>query len=320
MHPSRLKGTKMGTAIVVAAMVGFALLLVATVTLVIMNWSEKTLAPVLSILLVGTATTLAAVLVSLKPSSLESAFATSVVLDTSEGAPPLVIPSLGTNPKTASRLSELSRLGHPARNQDGKTVITIEKPTTEDQRFTFCGELLQYRIFQIIKALQRGGWAVGQGLGGAFASVSRPMRLSHVQDYPGKTFLDVVAANRFSNSDMERFHWEYGHLPLPRNTSTTLIHVPSSPATGPEKFIVRLHKPLFFNIDIVAEAMGATGPGVLPLGLVLQPEIAARCQTYQLQVTMQASFEWITAGNAQTQEYKDWADWLFSGLKEKLTD
>ena len=67
----------MATTIFATAIGGFVLLLAATITLVVLNWSEKTLAPVLSIALVGTATTLATVLLSLKESTLESAFATS---------------------------------------------------------------------------------------------------------------------------------------------------------------------------------------------------------------------------------------------------
>ena len=58
--------SRMATTIFVAAIGGSALLFVATVALVVLNWSEKTLTPFLSILMVGTATTLAALLVTLK--------------------------------------------------------------------------------------------------------------------------------------------------------------------------------------------------------------------------------------------------------------
>lgn len=146
------------------------------------------------------------------------------------------------------------------------------------------------------------------------------MKLSSLQDYPGKTFLSVVASNRFSDSDMERFGWEHGHIPLPKNTTVGLIHIATSQAAGVEKFVVRLDKPLFFRIDFVIEPLLATGMGILPAGLVLPPESAARSQTYQFRVTMQATFEKITAGNSQTQEYKDWANWLFSGVKDTLSD
>jgi len=121
----------MATLIIAAAIVGFVLLLTATVGLVSLNWSERIYAPALSILLVGIATVLAAVVVTLKSTTIESAFTTSVVLDSNEGVPPL----LGLDPdnlRLTSRLQELSSLGQPGINVDGKTVITIQKPTPEN--------------------------------------------------------------------------------------------------------------------------------------------------------------------------------------------
>jgi len=292
--------------------------------LVVLNWSEKTLAPVLSILLVGTATTLAAVLVSLKESTVESAFASSVVFDTVDGAPAWVNfdPS---SPKITSRLSESFGLGRPKTNRDGKWVSTIEKPTNAGDRFAFCGELLQYQLLRTVEELQRGGWWVHWVSGAQITTVSKPMRLSRLQDYPGKTFLGIVAVNRFSDSDLERFKWEHGHFPLPKGTRVTLIHVASSPASGPEKFILRLKKPLFFEMDFVVEPIVTTGTGEppigwLPPGVRLAPELAARCETYEFQITMRATFERVTAGNSEAQEYKDWADWLFSRVRDELSD
>jgi hypothetical protein len=315
----RPKEVNMATMILAAAIGGFVLLLGATITLVFLNWSEKTLTPVLSILLVGTATTLVAVLVPLKESTIESALSTSVVLDTVEGAPVMVIPD-PKSPKITSRLSELVGLGRPAINRDGKAVITIEKPTNVDERFAFCGELLQYQLLRTVEKLQRGGWKVGNIFGASTATVNKPMKLSEIQDYPGKAFLSVVAGNRFSNSDMERFGWEHSHFPLPRKTKVNFVRVPSSPTSGPEKFILRLKKPLFFEIDFVVEPLAGTGKGVLPAGLALAPELTARCETYHFQVTMRATFERLTAGNSQTQEYKDWANWLFSGVRDNIGD
>jgi len=310
----------MATVIIAAACVGFLLLFGATLALVFLNWSEKTLAPVLSILVVGTATTLAAVIVSLKSATVESAFTTSVVLDTAAGTPPFVNVDQN-NPRLSDRLSGFIRLGQPAINQNGKTIVTIQKPNDEGERFTFCGELLQYHLLRTIESLQRGGWKAGMLYGASTATVTKPMRLSNTQDYPGKTFLSVVAANRFSNSDMERFGWEHGHLPLPKDTKITLIHLLPAITKGTEKFIVRLEKPRFFVIDFTVEPLLGTGMGILPKGVsTAAPEIAARCQTYQFQVTMHATFEWITAGNQQTQEYKDWAPWLFSNLQDRIGD
>ena len=126
----------MATIIFATAIGGFVLLLAATITLVVLNWSEKTLAPVLSIALVGTATTLATVLLSLKESTLESAFATSVVLDTVQGGPPMVMPD-PTNTKMTARLAELFRIGHPAVNRDGKTIVTVKMPTNAARNLDF---------------------------------------------------------------------------------------------------------------------------------------------------------------------------------------
>ncbi len=194
---SHLKEAKMATIIIVVATAGFVLLLAATITLVALNWSEKTLAPVLSILLVGTATTLATVLVTLKESTVESAFPTSVVIDTNEGAPPSLIPD-ESNPKLTSRLSELARLGRPSVNRDGKAIITIQRPTSEDERFRFSGELLQYQLLHAIEKLQRGGWKAGMIFGASTATINNPMKLSNSQNYPNEELLAIAASNRFS--------------------------------------------------------------------------------------------------------------------------
>jgi len=83
---------------------------------------------------------------------------------------------------------------------------------------------------------------------------------------------------------------------------------------------LRLQKPLFFTIDFEVEPLLGTSIGVLPKGVVLTPELAAKCESYQFQVTMRAKLEKITASNWQTHEYKDWANSLFSGLRDNLAD
>jgi len=299
--------------------IGFALLFAVTIVLVLLNRSEKVLAPVLSILLVGTAATLAAVLAILKESKKEASFVTSVVLDTVAGAPAFITSDQG-DPKLTQRFSDLFLLGRPAVRRNGDAIITIAKPNTEDESFTYCQELLQYHVFHTIEKLQRGGWRVVQTGRNVKATVSVPMKLSRVEDYPGRKFLPIVASNRFSNSDGERIWWEHGHFPLPKNATVSLIHQSSSPSTGTEKHVIRFEKPLFFQIDFAIEPLGATGEGVLPEGLHVNVETTAHWRTYPFQVTLRATFDKITACNWQTEEYKSWADWLFSGLRESLAD
>ena len=153
--------------------------------------------------------------------------------------------------------------------------------------------------------------------GASTSTVSLPMRMSSVKPYPKDELYKAIANNRFSNSDMERFHWDHTQLLLPRGTVLSLIHDAPS-FGGAERYTLRLRRPLFYQIDFVVEPFLSTGPGVLPEGVVLSPESAAQCQTYQFKVTMEATFEKITSGNYETQEYKDWAGWLFSNLQESL--
>jgi hypothetical protein len=168
--------------------------------------------------------------------------------------------------------------------------------------------------------MQRGGWTFGQVGGVAFSRVAIPMRLSKVRDYNGRDFIAILATNRFSNSDMEQIYWDAGHFPLPKETRVKLLYVPISPSTRVERHVVRLEKPHYFQIDFIVEPLGGTGLGVLPSGVQLDPKIAAVCETYQLKVTMDAVFKKFTAGSSESSEYKEWVNWLFAGVKERLSD
>ena len=86
-----------------------------------------------------------------------------------------------------------------------------------------------------------------------------------------------------------------------------------------EKYIIRLEKPLFFTIDVVIEPLGGV-TGKVPNGIVFAQGVAERSETKFYQVTMRATFNKITAGNWQTEEYKNWADQLFANMSDALRD
>jgi hypothetical protein len=306
----------MARLIVCLAVGGFVLLLVATITLVVLNWSGKTLAPVLSIALVGVATVLVTVLATLKESTTESAFVTSVVIDVDQGAPVFLILS-PENPKLTSRLSELASLGRPVVNQDGKTVATIPKPENENERFRFCGELLQYQMLKVIRKLQRGSWQAGMRFGVANASLTNSVKTDDSVDYPGEKLTSLISQNRFSDSDMERFSWKNTQLPLPQKTELSFGY--QTPSSGPEQHTILIRRPMFFEITLKIEPLLST-PGVLPPGLGLPPDKAAQCETYQFKISMLSKFERLTAGNSLTEQYKDWTSRLFSGIQEQMGD
>lgn len=306
----------MARMIVIAGITGAGLLLLTTVLLVHLNWSAKIYGPVISILLIGTATTLATLLTLLKESQVESVMTTSVMLDSIDGAPPMFVGP--GNTRVSERHAELGKLGHPAvKNPAGGAAIITSRVNADGEAFTFCGELLQYYVLKTLEKVQRGGSKFGFFGGAAVATVQPALKVSLLEDHPGRDFLPIVAVNRFANSDTEQWLWQHGHMPLPNGTKLSLVHEARSGYT--EKYIVRLEKPLFFTIDIVIEPLGGIH-GVVPGGVQLPPEVAARCETYSYKVTMHAMFNKITAGNWQTEEYKQWTDQLFAKLSEALHD
>jgi hypothetical protein len=307
----------MASLIVISGILGGGLLLLTAVLLVHLNWSAKIYGPVISILLIGTATTLATLFTLLKESQVESVMTTSVMLDSIDGAPPMFV-GPGNTP-VSDRHAELGKLGHPViKNPTGGAPIITSRVNADNEAFAFCGELLQYYVLKTVERMQRGGSKFGFISGAAVATVQPALKVSLLEDHPGQDFLPIVALNRFSNSDMEQWSWQHGHMPLPKGTRLSLLH--EAPTGGNvEKHTVRLEKPLFFTIDIVIEPLGGVN-GAVPGGVELQPDVAARSKTYSYKVTMRALFNKITAGNWQTEEYKQWTDQLFAKLSESLRD
>jgi hypothetical protein len=313
----------METLILLVGIVGFCLLSAFTVILVVLNWSEKTLTPVVSILVVGMATTAATVVVQLKRSTIDSMFVSSIVFDTGRGNVVFVIPdAAGT--KVNTQLQELIRLSHPTVKQGDKTAPSVEPPTSETERIAFCRELLQYRIVHAIRELQRGGSKSGFSYGRAVASVDPPLMSSDSEDYDPSALLLALSANRFSNSDGEKWFWQHTKLSLPPKTT---LHIVPRIANRPGEYVpsptdIVLEKPLYFQINIAIETLPyMTYPsGIVPEGLNVDSEVAKRCETFHYRVTMRATFQKLTAGSSRAQEYKDWVNRLFEGLKNELAD
>jgi len=199
-------------------------------------------------------------------------------------------------------------------------VLTVEPASSEDALFQYGNELLQYEVVHELERIQRGGWAVHQTQGAVQSSIRIPIQVTRMADVSGAEVLRAVQGNRFANSDMERFSWEHGRIPLPEGTTIRLVHEPASPKTGPEKRIVRLEKPWFFIIDIVIEPMGGSGPGVVPAGLAVPTDKRNDLRTFNFKVLYRAKFELLTSGNWRTEEHKRWAEWLFAEIRDVMSD
>ena len=293
------------------------LLFVATCVLVWFNWSQKIWSPILSIALGGTVTVLLTILAILKEDVVEQRYATSVVFDSSAGATAFVTPA--TNGGLAAlRFAELSTLGRPAIQKDGRTVPAIERPRTDDEVFQYSGELLQYYIFHQLVSLHRDAWVVAQVGQVVTAGIGQRPSLTRVSTYSGQDIIRIARGNRFSNSSIQRFVLEAGRLPVPQSTSIVLQHRPSSSGTGVEKHFVSLAKPSFFEITFTIEPLGMV-PAV-PQALSNVQGDRAQWKTVLFQISQRARFEKWTAGNWQTEEHKRWAQWLLEAIKDRLED
>jgi hypothetical protein len=238
-----------------------------------------------------------------------------------EGHVPLIALPKNTNTnhlKIMQRVSQLAGLSNPTI----QGVRTVNLPTNTDETFSFCQELLQYKMVQDIRDLQGGGWTTAQTWEGGRpvieGSVQTPKKPPQLIKIPGQEILKALSANRFSNGDGQKFYWEHLTFALPDKTRLFLRHVPSSPQSGVEKRIVLFSKPYFYTIEITIEPIGA-GSSV-PRAFDIAPDQAHRYRTYQFVITMDAKFEKWTAGNWQTDGLKAWVKWLFSAIESKLVD
>jgi len=307
----------MALALLIVGVTGFVLLLATATLLCVLNYSEKLWGPIASIALGGVVAAIIAVASGLKESRIEQGFATSVVFQ--GGLPAFLVFDVNAQ-KVSLRLSTLASLGRPTTQQGAQAVFTVQPATTDNDLFQFGGELLQYQVVHELERLQRGGWAISQTGTSATPAVRIPARVSKIKDIPGPEVLKHLQGNRFANSDMQRFSWEHGRLPLPEGTTITLIHEPTSQRTGPEHHIVRLEKPWFFTIETIIEPMGGSGPGVIPAGLTVPDNVRVNLRTFHYKVVCRAKLEMLTAGNWQTEEFKKWAEWLFAELRERMSD
>jgi hypothetical protein len=305
----------MGTFLAWTVGLGSLALLVAAVTLVWLNWSSKTITPVASILLVGTATTLVTVGIPLRQTSIGSLFTTNVVLDTRNGRPPFEVTPIPPG-KANEQLFALFQLSRPTVMKDGEAVPTTADPKDDGERIAFANELIQYRILRVIQELQRGSTRSGFFYGKSVATTVAPIKTSDSSDYSPSEFITAVAGNRFSNSDGEAFHWQRVGFPVPPKTKLRL----NSPSTSGGEYAVILEKPMFFQITFTIETLPYLSAGPLPDGLSVRPEAVQYCQTYHFRVSMRAVFDKLTSGNYRTEEYTDWVNKLFKGISDKLSD
>jgi hypothetical protein len=287
----------------------FILLLSVTIILAKLNWNDEIRGRVYSIILGGTGALLLAILSALKPSSFQKAFVAPVPFNEAAGGPPLT----GGGPN--SRWDELAILARPAISKNGQTVITVSAPTTLDQQYSFCGELIQYEVVKKIRDLSRGGRpTISITPTGAEGALTPQMELPSGVEIPGSSYLSEISKNRFSASSSEQFYWQAALFTLPPGTKLTLDHVPATPVTGTEKFFIKLQKQMFFTFEIIIDPSLSSGPGAPPASLKMPEPVKQGTRTFFYRITTRAQFERLTSGSKEASEYRAWLEWLATSL------
>ncbi len=299
----------------IIALVGVALLIIATTYLVVVNWSEEMYPRLVSAFGVGAVTLLVAVLATLKGSHQDMKFTTTVIFDETTHRVPIPIPSAQGLTTTFERMSSL---GWAAAEEK-------DTPQNLDEAFSYCGELLQHKLLKDLSDIQRQGTSV-------IARVGSP----NMEVHPGSLIIAVpdrveIPPSQFAGYDSNRFSktqwavsmWKiFGGIRAPLGTSVILQR-----KTGPTQFGIRIMKKGYFTFDITIDPVsgGPSRPaGMTILGnttYYIYPEgitiLSKNLTTYIYDVSMSAQFEKMTAGNWRTEHYKRWIAWLMSELAKR---
>ncbi len=310
----------MSTAFWWLAGAGVGFLLLAVAVLVKLNFSEQALVPLASAIVIGILTFTITFASSLKGSTEETAFATSLVEDMRAHLPAFINPD-STGSAISVRSSELSSIARGAFAPG--TLPQPALPETEVTRFNL--ELLQYLIVRDLRDRQRVEWGLRQvrtrdGNFVATAAVNQPPVLTDPTSLQGEPALALFAGKRFGNSAFERMEWENVRLTLPQGSTIRLDSDPGSPQKGPASVGVVIRRPGFFALTISVTPMPITGAGVLPEGLTVDAADKPHLRTHYYVVKAKGEFYRLTAGNRLTEQNKAWVGWAIRELEAHFGD
>lgn len=296
------------------------LLAIATLVLIRYNFSNKVIANLLTGIFVGTATTFVTIIVGLKPTVIEKAFVTSIVMDEVQHQP-VGVDNARTS--TEQRLRWMGMLGYPMRNdKEGNSILTIQLPRNEKETLSYCAELIQYSILQAIRETQRNSNALAGNAEGnnwfVDASLHRPILPPKKQKYESKD-VEALASNRFSNSDFQDKLWEVLPLILPKGTRVGLEHLPSSPEKGVETFKIIIEKPQYFIIEFKIQPTMYPAQGTRLREFNVPEEMIKNTRPFFFIVEVKATLPAMTAENPLRGEYQKWIEWTLNEVEKSLT-
>lgn len=106
-------------------------------------------------------------------------------------------------------------------------------------------------------------------------------------------------------------------LPI-RPTDIEMGYEPAAEGRGPERTLVRLTKPGFFDLSFWIEPQGSTS--AVPAGLRVSDEQVKHIATHGFLITLKARFHRLRSQHWEMPEYKQWASETYQRLKARLGD
>jgi hypothetical protein len=132
------------------------------------------------------------------------------------------------------KLQAKSTIARPHRFVEGKGVLTVDVPVTDDMKFTHGVDALQCKVLDDICTAQRGGvsrqWVAGKGASTTFTTPNTPEPVTRI---PGTAILAALSDNRFAQSSALEFCYQHAGIPFPDGTSIQLDGHPGGPGVGP---------------------------------------------------------------------------------------
>jgi hypothetical protein len=256
---------------------------------------------------------------SRQPLKIVRTFPASIVFNEAENLPQIFFDMDGD---IGQRLASKSSIARPYDNIEGKTVLMVEVPITDDQKFLHGVDALQCKMLVDICRAQRGStllvaWSASKGH--IPTKITMPNTPEPISRLPGTVILDALAENRFAQNNMIRVEFEYSQIPFPDGASIRLEARPSQPGVGTEQRRVVLAVPGKATIIVSVEPLGARGAGALPQGWV-HGEALEYCRMFTFSVRIDAEIIRSGSHDDVIQDYKPWIEWLATELESHNAD
>ncbi|HRH50582.1 MAG TPA: hypothetical protein PLP23_17640 [Panacibacter sp.] len=294
----------------VASIIAASLLLIITIILIYFNWGEKIKTPILSLFVIWTGTSFVTIFLMLKETRQEENFASYLIIDKRT----LVPANTWQMDRHGIDYSEVQK--HKINPRNGDIIHPFDEPKDEKTSIEFNSKLLLYELYREIYALQYEQQGMKVDNNGFEYQLRKPFPQIELVKIPFKSYEKDVKDNPFITSEVEKYWIEQQPLLLPKGTFVSLNTKTND--KGKQEYSLLIKKNYFFSLEINVHPCIISD--ALPKNQVIIPEMRPYCKTYIYPITLKATFDRLTAGNINTEKYKDWVKDMFESIKSKFGD